>query len=76
MRPVTINPNNVSAALQEIQTASKENDIVEIAKNFSFTGTPTPTFNLNVTAPTLANVVAVLATLLQTMQKGGLNRTT
>jgi hypothetical protein len=29
-----------------------------------------------VAAPTLANVAAVLATLLTTMQKGGTNRTT
>lgn len=76
MRPVTINPDNVRAALMEIDRASHENDLVEIAQNFSTTGAYTTTRTLNATAPTLANVVAVLATLIADMQKGGLNRTT
>ena len=76
MRPVTINTQNPQAALSEIQSASHENDVGEIAQNFSFTGTPTDTLNLNVSAPTLANTNAVLATLLGIMQRGGLNRTT
>ncbi len=75
MRPVTLNPNNPTSAFREIQTASHEADVVEIAQNFSFTGTPTSTTNLNVSAPTVANVAAVLATLLQIMQKGGASRT-
>lgn len=41
MRPVTISPDNVPAALEEIQRASHENDICEIAQNFDVTGTPT-----------------------------------
>lgn len=76
MRPVTLHAHNVSGSLDEIEAASHENDIVEIAQNFTFTGTPTTTTNLNVTAPTLANVVAVLGTLLEIMQRGGINRTT
>ena len=76
MRPVTINTQNSQAALSEIQSASHENDVGEIAQNFSFTGVPTDTLDLNVSAPTLANTNAVLATLLGIMQRGGLNRTT
>jgi len=76
MRPVTLSINNIPASLTEIEAASHENDLLEIAQNFTFTGTPTTTLNLNITAPTLANVVAVLATLLEICQKGGLNRTT
>lgn len=76
MRPVTINPNNVAASLDEIQRASHENDLVEIAQNFSMSGTFTPTYVLNLSSPSAANVAAVLATLIQVFQKGGLNRTT
>ena len=76
MRPVTINPHNTISALQEIMNASHENDLVEIAKNFTVTGTYVPTFVLNLSAPTAANIAAVLATILTTLQKGGLNRTT
>jgi hypothetical protein len=76
MRPVTINPQNVQASLIELANASQENDVVTMAQNFDFTGTPTQTTNLNVSSPTLANVTAVLATFLQVHQKGGINRTT
>ncbi len=76
MRPVTLNPGNIQASFNEIEAASHEGDTVEIAQNFSFTGTPVTTLNLNLTAPTAANVAAVLATLLEIMQKGGINRTT
>ena len=76
MRPVTVNPFNVQQSLREIERASREGDTTEMAQNFSFTGTVNDTFTLNLTAPTLANTAAVLATLLQLMQKGGLNRTT
>lgn len=76
MRPVTINPNNVGAALDEIQRASHEGDLVEIAQNFTITGTLTETTALNVSSPTAANIAAVLGTLITIMQKGGLNRTT
>lgn len=76
MRPVTINPQNVSAALQEIQTASHEADVVEIGQNFTFDASFATTLQLAVAAPSLANTNAVLATLLQILQKGGLNRTT
>ena len=76
MRPVTINPDNVKAALVEIQSASHDADIVEIAQNFVLSGTLTPTYTLNLTSPTAANIAAVLGTLLLAFQKGGVNRTT
>lgn len=75
MRPISINPNDAQSALREIQNASFQNDVVDIANIFSFTGTVTDTTDLNLSSPTLANVAAVLATLLQTMQKGNVNRT-
>jgi hypothetical protein len=75
MRPVSLNPNDVQSALREIQNASYQNDIVDVANTFSFTGTVTDTTDLDLSSPTLANVAAVLATLLQTMQKGNINRT-
>lgn len=76
MRPVTVDPSNVAAALVEIQRASHENDTCEIAQNFTFTGTLTPTYALNLSAPTAANIAAVLGTLILALQKGGINRTT
>lgn len=76
MRPVTLNPTNLVEALREIERASHDADIVEIAQNFSITGVLTPTRTLNLTAPTAANIAAVLGTLISDMQRGGLNRTT
>lgn len=76
MRPVTVNADDPKSAIQEIARASHENDICEIAQNFTFTGTLTPTYALNLTAPTAANIAAVLGTLILAMQKGGINRTT
>lgn len=76
MRPVTINTNNVPAALAEIERASHESDTTEIAQNFTFDAAFTQTLQLLTGTPTLANTNAVLATLLQILQKGGLNRTT
>lgn len=76
MRPVTINTSDVPSALAEIQRASHENDTTEMAQNFTFDTPPTETLTLQVGAPSLANTNAVLATLLQIHQRGGLNRTT
>jgi hypothetical protein len=47
MRPVTLNPNYPLAALREIQTASHENDIVELSQAFTINGAFTPTRVLN-----------------------------
>lgn len=77
MRPVTINANNVQSALLELQRASHESDSTEMAQNFTIDDPSfTQEFEVNTTAPTAANVAAVLATLLTLLQKGGLNRTT
>jgi hypothetical protein len=75
MQPVTINPSNVQEALRELMRASQVNDVVDISQNFSLSGTLTDTTTLNLSAPTAANVAAVLGTLLTIMQKGGINRT-
>lgn len=76
MRPVTLNPDNIRAAIVELERASHENDIAEMAQNFSADAAFTETFQVNTTTPTAANVALVLATLISVLQKGGLNRTT
>jgi hypothetical protein len=63
-------------ALQAIELASAEVDLTDIASAFSVTGTYTPTRTLNVTAPTLANAVAVLATFIDDCKRGGTFRST
>lgn len=75
MRRVTIDPNNPKSALLEIQRASGENDTIDMAQNFTLSGTLTQTTTLNLSSPTVANVAAVLGTLLNMMQKGGTKRT-
>jgi len=75
MRRVTINPHDPTAALTEVQTASGENDLIDIANSFTMTGTLTETTVLNLSSPTAANLAAVLGTLLSIMQRGGINRT-
>jgi hypothetical protein len=76
MRPVTINPKDVQGSLIKLAAASQENDVVAMAQPFDFDAPVTQTTTLAVAAPSLANVVAVLGTLLQVHQKGGINRTT
>jgi hypothetical protein len=77
MRPVTLNIGNVAGALDEIQRASHEADTTEIAQNFKVDVENFPqTFVINVTTPSVENVALVLATFIQILQKGGLNRTT
>lgn len=60
----------------QIFAASRDADMVDIAGGYTLSGTFTETRILNVTAPTLANIAAVLATLLLDCQRGGPNRTT
>jgi hypothetical protein len=76
MRPVTLNPHDPVSSLREVERASHEADIVEMAQNIMFDAAVTQTLELLVASPTLANTNAVLATLLQILQRGGLNRTT
>lgn len=76
MRPVTINPNNVAESLREIERASHEADVTEIAQARTVTGAYTPTRTLDASSATLADLRAFVATLVADLQKGGENRTT
>lgn len=77
MRPVTLNTSNIVECIREIERASHENDTGEIAQAFTVDDPAfTPVFQLNTTAPSLANIANFLATFLTTLQKGGVNRTT
>jgi hypothetical protein len=60
-------------ALREIENASYE-DAVEVADAYSTNSTFTETREINVTAPTTANLAAVLATLILDLQRRGVNR--
>lgn len=74
MRAVTIDPHNVQAALNEIQRASQENDIVQIAQNFSVDASYAQTAT---TLPALGTVPAIsAATSIQTFQTGNTASTT
>lgn len=68
-------PPQIQRLFNTIFSASLDADLVDIAQGYSFTGTFTPTRNLNVSSPSLANIAAVLATLLSDFQAGGPNRT-
>ena len=66
----------VRSALKEIEGASAEFNLLDIASAFSMNGTYTQTRVLNVTSPTLANAVAFLATFIDDCKRGGANRST
>lgn len=68
-------PPQIMRLFSIIFAASKDADLVDIAQGYTFTGTFTPTRDLNVSSPSLANIAAVLATLLSDFQAGGPNRT-
>jgi hypothetical protein len=63
-------------AIRQIVLASAEVDLLTIAGAFNNSGTYTPTRTLNVTSPTISNVVAVLATFIDDCKRGGQNRST
>jgi len=69
-------PPEIQRLFNLIFAASRDADLVDIAQAFQIHGTFTPTRNLNVTTPTLANIAAVLATFISDCQSGGANRTT
>lgn len=69
-------PLPIQSIFNQIFQASLEADVVDIAAPYTFTGTPTETRNLNVSAPTTANIAAVLATLILDLQRGGATKTT
>lgn len=62
-------------ALREIERASNDNDPMIIAQNFTITGAFTTTRTLNVATATLSDLIAVVATLISDLQKGGSSRT-
>jgi hypothetical protein len=73
--PPGIEPT-LQAMFNQIVEASQSGDITDIGGGYTLIGAaPTPTRILNVTSPTLANVVAVVATLLADLKAGGANRT-
>lgn len=69
-------PPNIQALFNQITEASQAGDITDIGGAFNITGTFNPTRTLNVTSPTIANIAAVLATLISDLTAGGSNRTT
>lgn len=66
-------PQNIQAIFNEIFRASQEADVVDIGNAFSFDDPDlyVETRELNLTAPSAANIAAVLATLIKDMQRGG-----
>ena len=73
----TIQDLATRAALKEVELASADLDsqLIAIAGAFSMNDTYTQTRVLNVTSPTLANTVAVLATLIDDLKRAGQFRT-
>lgn len=66
----------VRAAIEELMLASAENDLLDIANGFTTNDTYTEVRELNVTAPSLANIAAVLATFIADCKRGGQHRST
>lgn len=75
-QPLPDVPPNIQKLFNQIVEASQSGDITDIGAAYTLTGTLVPTRNLNVTSPTVANVAAVLATLLADLKAGGAKRTT
>lgn len=64
----------LTRAVNDIATASKENDPVIIAQNFRIIGDYTPLRTFDVATATLDDIRRVVATFLSDLQKGGANR--
>lgn len=69
-------PPELQSIFNEIIQASQDGDITDIGGAFTISGTFTETTVLNVSAPSTANIAAVLATLILHLQRGGATRTT
>jgi hypothetical protein len=69
-------PQNIQGIFNQIFQASAEADIVDIGAEYTVNGAFTETRELNVTAPTAANIAAVLATLLADLKNGGAKKST
>ena len=81
MRPISLGAETckdpiAERKLQEIERASREADVAEIANGYTITGSYTATRTLNVGVSTLAQTQAFLATLIADLQRGGENRST
>ena len=86
MRPVSFGPLPPAAttdqkldwiirSLREIENASAE-DAIAVADSYGASAPFTPTRQLNVTAPTAANIAAVLASFLADLRKRGVKKST
>lgn len=83
MRPVYISGSigrvkdeAVRDALNELERASAEAHIVDIAAAFTITGSYTETRELNVGVSTLAETQAFIATFIEDCKRAGASRTT
>jgi hypothetical protein len=86
MRPVSLGPLPPAAgtdqkldwiirSLREIENASAE-DAIAVADSYSANSVFPTTRQLNVTAPTAANIAAVLASFLADLRKRGVKKST
>lgn len=66
----------VADALKEVELASAEFNILDMANAFTITGAYTETRTLNVGVSTLAQTQAFIATLIDDLKRGGANRST
>lgn len=64
------------SAVQELARASADENLVDIGKAYTVTGTFTDTRTLDVSTATLPDVIALLATLIGDLQRGGATRST
>jgi hypothetical protein len=71
-----INDSAARTAIKEIELASAENDLLDIANGFIITGSYTETRTLNVGTSTLAETQAFIATFIADCKRGGQHRTT
>ena len=86
MRPISLGPLPPGAgtdqkldwiirSLREIENASAE-DAIAVADSYGANSTFTATRQLNVTAPTAANIAAVLASFFADLRKRGVKKST
>ena len=82
MRPVNlpglglIKDPSVRAALREVELASAEVNLLDIANAFTIEGSFTETRTLNVGVSTLAETQAFIATFINDCKRGGQHRST
>lgn len=64
----------LTAAVQKLAEASRQNDPVIIFQNYTVTNPTTELRTLDATSATLANIRAILQAIIDDFQKGGVNR--